>query len=67
MLSLLFKRHRLRIMVDMLKRPAVAMVFSSPLTLATFVVVVVVARFNLWDYFSLPLSKLSKLLALGLR
>jgi len=54
-------------MVDMLKRPAVAMVFSSPLTLATFVVVVVVARFNLWDYFSLPLSKLSKLLALGLR
>jgi len=33
------------------------MVFGSPLTLGTFVLVVVVARFNSWDYFFFTFKK----------
>jgi len=43
------------------------MVFGSALTVATFVVVVVVARFNSWDQFFFTFFKLPKFRFRGVR
>jgi len=45
----------------------VPMVYGSALTLATFVLVVVVARFNSWDQFFFTFFKSFQSLALGIK
>jgi len=45
----------------------VPMVFSLALILATFVLVVVDAHFNLWDYFSFTVFKSFQSFGLGVR
>jgi len=59
MLSLSVKQHQ-RGSMALVFMSAVPIVFGLALTLATFVLVVVVAYFNSWDHFYLLFSKVSK-------
>jgi len=58
-MSLSLKQHPRDSIADAFMS-AMPMVFGLALTLMTFVSVVVVARFNLWDQFFFPLLKVSK-------
>jgi len=64
MLSFLLKRHG---SVADAYMSAVPMVFGLALTLATFVLVVVLPRFNSWDQFFFPFFKSFQSLGLGIR
>jgi len=66
MLSLSLKWHR-HGNVAVVFMSAVPMVFSSALTLATFVLVIMVAHFNSWNNFYLTFFKSFQSLGLGVK